>query len=220
MLENSQGMIQSNLVYFDSSTDSCFFCFRWSVSTANLNPYLSFVTWPSCMLKYPLRICKSCKTFSRAVRVWNHSSWWWFLLHLLTLFSNSLLIYFFLWLWLYLQELSGSIKKKEEVSFSSLVPWCLRSCLERVEMRRPIYGVELEMKLIKYLLENSTVLKKLTLRLGCPRMQQESIVFMELLRFRRCSTECEVDVVGLEETLMKLWFRRICVDMEPCSVSV
>uniref|UniRef100_A0A1J3HYX0 F-box/FBD/LRR-repeat protein n=1 Tax=Noccaea caerulescens TaxID=107243 RepID=A0A1J3HYX0_NOCCA len=101
-------------------------------------------------------------------------------------------------------ELSGSVKKKEEISFSSLVPWCLRSCLERVEMRRPIYGVQLEMKVIKYFLENSTVLKKLTLRLGCPRMQQESMIFMELLKFRRCSTQCEVDVVGLEETLMKL----------------
>ncbi|CAA7025653.1 unnamed protein product [Microthlaspi erraticum] len=101
-------------------------------------------------------------------------------------------------------ELSGSIKKKVEVSFSSRVPLCLRSCLERVEMRRPVYGVEVEMKVIKYFLENSTVLKKLTLRLGCPRMKQESVIFMELLRFRRCSMECEVDVVGLEETLMKL----------------
>lgn len=71
-------------------------------------------------------------------------------------------------------------------------------------MKKPIAGFEVEMKLIRYFLENSTVLKKLTLSLGCPRMKQESFIFMELLRFRRCSSACEVNVVGLEETLMKL----------------
>ncbi|ESQ37539.1 hypothetical protein EUTSA_v10002518mg [Eutrema salsugineum] len=101
-------------------------------------------------------------------------------------------------------ELNGSIKKDEQMSFSSSVPLCLRSCLEHVEMRKPISGFGVEMELIRYFLENSTVLKKLTLRLGCPRMKQESIIFKELLGFRRCSSACVVDVVGLEETLMKL----------------
>ncbi|KFK33905.1 hypothetical protein AALP_AA5G076200 [Arabis alpina] len=100
-------------------------------------------------------------------------------------------------------ELDGTIKKNDQISFSS-VPWCLRSCLERVEMKKPIAGFEVEMKLIRYFLENSTVLKELTLSLGCPKMKQESFIFMELLSFRRCSSACEVNVVGLEETLMKL----------------
>ncbi|CAH2065425.1 unnamed protein product [Thlaspi arvense] len=86
-------------------------------------------------------------------------------------------------------ERNGSIKKEEEISFSSFVPWCLRSSVERVEMRNPVGGFRVKMKLIRYFLENSIVLKKLTLRLGCPRMKQESFIFMELLRFRRCSSE-------------------------------
>ncbi|KFK33906.1 hypothetical protein AALP_AA5G076300 [Arabis alpina] len=44
-------------------------------------------------------------------------------------------------------ELNGTIKK-DQISFSS-VPWCLRSCLERVEMKKPIAGYEVEMKLIR-----------------------------------------------------------------------
>ncbi|CAN8255065.1 unnamed protein product [Cochlearia groenlandica] len=96
------------------------------------------------------------------------------------------------------------LNKNEQVSFSSFVPLCMKSCLEFVEMKKPISGFEVEMELIRYLLENSTVLKKLTLSLGCPKMKQESLIFMELLRFRRCSSACEVHVAGLEETLMKL----------------
>lgn len=71
-------------------------------------------------------------------------------------------------------------------------------------MKNPIGGVGVEMKLIKYFLKNSASLKKLTICLGGRSMKEEYIIFKELLRLRRCSSVCEVHVVGLEETLMKL----------------
>ncbi|KAL1188601.1 putative F-box/FBD/LRR-repeat protein [Cardamine amara subsp. amara] len=86
----------------------------------------------------------------------------------------------------------------ELLGLSSSVPKCLRSSLEYVELRTWISGAEAEMKLVKYFLENSAVLKKFTLGLRCKR-NEESIIFMELLRFKRCSASCEV-VVDLEET--------------------
>ncbi|CAL9231198.1 unnamed protein product [Arabidopsis halleri] len=85
-------------------------------------------------------------------------------------------------------------KKNEILNLSSSIPKCLRSSLEYVEIHTRISGAEPEMKLVKYFLENSAVLKKFTLRLGCKRMEEKSIIFMELLRFRRCSASCEVVV--------------------------
>lgn len=60
------------------------------------------------------------------------------------------------------------------------------------------------MKLVKYFLENSAVLKMFTLRLGCRTMDEDSTIFMELLKFRRCSASCEVVVerVGTYQTMM------------------
>ncbi|CAL9247694.1 unnamed protein product [Arabidopsis halleri] len=100
-------------------------------------------------------------------------------------------------------ELNASTRKKEQIRFS-YVPWCLWSRLESIEMKNPIGGIGVEMKLIKYFLENSASLKKLTICLGGRSMKEEYIIFKELLRLRRCSSACEVHVVGLEETLMKL----------------
>ncbi|KAG7603112.1 putative F-box/FBD/LRR-repeat protein [Arabidopsis thaliana] len=85
-------------------------------------------------------------------------------------------------------------KKNDLLILSSSIPKCLRSSLEHVEIHTPISGAEAEMKLVKYFLENSAVLKKFTLQLGCKRMDEESIIFKELLRFRRCSASCEVVV--------------------------
>lgn len=97
-----------------------------------------------------------------------------------------------------MQELED-FNKKEQILLSSSVPECLRSSLEYIEMKRQITGAVEEMKLVKYFLENSALLKKFTLRLGRRRRNEESIIFMELLRLRRCSASCEV-VVELEET--------------------
>ncbi|CAH8271890.1 unnamed protein product, partial [Arabidopsis lyrata] len=85
-------------------------------------------------------------------------------------------------------------KKNEILILSSSIPKCLRSSLEYVEIHTRISGAEPEMKLVKYFLENSAVLKKFTLQLGCKRMEEDSIIFRELLRFRRCSASCEVVV--------------------------
>ncbi|EOA19656.1 hypothetical protein CARUB_v10003199mg [Capsella rubella] len=85
-------------------------------------------------------------------------------------------------------------EKNELLILSSSIPKCLISSLEHVEIQTAISGAEPEMKLVKYFLENSAVLKKFTLRLGCKTMDEESIIFMELLRFMRCSASCVVDV--------------------------
>ncbi|EOA23337.1 hypothetical protein CARUB_v10019390mg, partial [Capsella rubella] len=100
-------------------------------------------------------------------------------------------------------ELNGCTKKKKQISIS-YVPWCLFSSLESVEMKTPIRGTRVEMELIKYFLENSRFLKKLFLRVAGGTMKEEYIIFMEILRFRRCSSACRVNVVGLEETMLKL----------------
>ncbi|XP_023636253.1 putative F-box/FBD/LRR-repeat protein At5g22670 isoform X2 [Capsella rubella] len=98
-------------------------------------------------------------------------------------------------------------EKNELLILSSSNPKCLMSSLEHVEIQ-PISGAEPEMKLVKYFLENSAVLKNFTLRLGCKRMDEEPIIFMELLRFMRCSASCEVDVeLEVRVTLLHLSFR-------------
>ncbi|CAA7027702.1 unnamed protein product [Microthlaspi erraticum] len=74
----------------------------------------------------------------------------------------------------------------------SSVPECLRSSLEFVELKTPVRGADAETKLIKYLLENSAVLKKFKLRLGCKSVDEESTILMELMTLRRCSASCEV----------------------------
>ncbi|ESQ42228.1 hypothetical protein EUTSA_v10015662mg [Eutrema salsugineum] len=91
------------------------------------------------------------------------------------------------------------ITDKEEISFSS-VPKCMQSSLEYIELRRPNCGnAVVEMKVIKYLLEHSGVLKKFTLRVDCPIKAQDPVVVRELMRFRRCSSACEVNVGILED---------------------
>ncbi|EOA25739.1 hypothetical protein CARUB_v10019101mg, partial [Capsella rubella] len=100
-------------------------------------------------------------------------------------------------------ELNVSTNKKERTRFS-YVPWCFYSSLESVEMKTPISEIGLEVEVIKYFLENSRILKKLTLRLAGRTMKEESLIFMELLNFPRRSSVCEVHVAGLEETMLKL----------------
>ncbi|KAJ4907989.1 putative F-box/FBD/LRR-repeat protein [Raphanus sativus] len=77
---------------------------------------------------------------------------------------------------------------------SSSVPECLRSSLECVEIKTPIRGAVTEIELVKYLLENSVVLRKFKMCLRRRRMNEESNISMKLLRLRRCSPSCEVVV--------------------------
>ncbi|KAL0887323.1 hypothetical protein Bca101_011306 [Brassica carinata] len=88
----------------------------------------------------------------------------------------------------------------DDIMFS-LTPKCLQTSLENVEMTRPNCGagIEMIMKLVKYLLENSIVLKKFTLRLECDGKEQESTVVTQLMRFRTRSSACVINVVSLED---------------------
>ncbi|CAN7100760.1 unnamed protein product [Brassica rapa subsp. narinosa] len=90
-------------------------------------------------------------------------------------------------------------------------PWNLLSSLEHVDIERPLKGKALEMALVGYLLENSPNLKKLslslhdslkkgksvhklTLSLDDAPKKEESDVFIELLKFPRLSSSCQIIV--------------------------
>ena len=107
---------------------------------------------------------------------------------------------------IYMQELEEFKMNDLLVLSSSSVPECLRSSLEHVEIKTLIRGAVAEMELVKYFLENSAVLKKLKLCLRRGRMNEESIILMELLGLRRCSPSCElvVQLEELKETSLKL----------------
>ncbi|CAA0404183.1 F-box-like domain superfamily [Arabidopsis suecica] len=94
-------------------------------------------------------------------------------------------------------KLKGEMEN-EEISLSSSVPKCLQSSLENVEIIRPNYGSGEEMKLSKYFLENSVVLKKFKLCRDCHSEEQESLVVRELMTFQRCSSACEINVVRFQ----------------------
>ncbi|KAG7586442.1 F-box domain [Arabidopsis thaliana x Arabidopsis arenosa] len=69
------------------------------------------------------------------------------------------------------------------------------SSLEYVKIERPLKGDAMEMKLVSYLLENSTILKKLTLCLDDSIKKEESVILKELLAIPRLSTPCKVVVL-------------------------
>ncbi|EOA34743.1 hypothetical protein CARUB_v10022314mg [Capsella rubella] len=73
-------------------------------------------------------------------------------------------------------------------------PWRLLSSLEYVEIESPLEGDEIEMEFVRYLLENSPILKKVTLYLE-KYSRKKSFILIELLKIRRCSTSCEVVVM-------------------------
>ncbi|CAA7032702.1 unnamed protein product [Microthlaspi erraticum] len=73
------------------------------------------------------------------------------------------------------------------------VPQCLLSSLQLVRFKVPITGVAGEMKLVNYFLKNSTVLKKLILRLDSRSAKDE--ILKELFEIPRGSTECELVIL-------------------------
>ncbi|KAL1206633.1 putative FBD-associated F-box protein [Cardamine amara subsp. amara] len=86
-----------------------------------------------------------------------------------------------------------SVEKKNHINFSS-VPKCLLSSLEFVDFKVPMGGVyAVEFKVVKYFLENSAVLKKLTLRLNYSSEKKD--VSQELLRIPRGSAKCDVVIL-------------------------
>ncbi|CAH8339236.1 unnamed protein product [Eruca vesicaria subsp. sativa] len=71
---------------------------------------------------------------------------------------------------------------------------CMLSSLEYVNFKVGIVGVTAEMKLIRYFIENSAVLKRLTLRL-VGDSTRDNYTLKELLRIPRGSTSCEVVIL-------------------------
>ncbi|KAL0886657.1 hypothetical protein Bca101_010640 [Brassica carinata] len=81
----------------------------------------------------------------------------------------------------------------EGMSFPS-VPQCMLSSLEYVDFKVRILGLAAEMKLIRYFIENSAILKRLTLRL-VGNSARDNYTLKELLRIPRGSTNCEVVIL-------------------------
>ncbi|CAH2069987.1 unnamed protein product, partial [Thlaspi arvense] len=78
---------------------------------------------------------------------------------------------------------------EEMIQFScSSVPECLLSSLEFVDFNIQILGYAAEMELAKYFLENSTILKKLTLHVNHGSI--DSDISNDLLRVPRRSATC------------------------------
>lgn len=75
----------------------------------------------------------------------------------------------------------------------SHVPECLLSSLEFIEFESCISGLAAaEMQLVSYFLENSAILKKLTLPLDSLAIQIQADLVKKLLNIPRRSAECEV----------------------------
>ncbi|CAF2206726.1 hypothetical protein YC2023_093213 [Brassica napus] len=87
----------------------------------------------------------------------------------------------------------GSIRGREKEGVHILFePQCFLPSLEYVKIERPLKGEAMEIKLVSYLLENSTILKKLTLLLDVSREREESDILKELLSIPRLSSSCQV----------------------------
>ncbi|KAG7547693.1 FBD domain [Arabidopsis suecica] len=69
--------------------------------------------------------------------------------------------------------------------------------LEYVKIVKPMAeeAIEIKLKLVSYFLENSTILKKLTLCLGNFSEKEESVIVKKLLTIPRLSTSCQVFVL-------------------------
>lgn len=93
------------------------------------------------------------------------------------------------------------INKMSEVSFAS-VPECLLSSLEFVDIKSTILGYATELEVVRYLLESSTILKKLTLRLHYHAIQDGFV--KRLGEIQKRSVACQVVFTGLEKTVANM----------------
>ncbi|XP_020878722.1 putative FBD-associated F-box protein At5g53635 isoform X2 [Arabidopsis lyrata subsp. lyrata] len=85
-------------------------------------------------------------------------------------------------------------ERMNQINFSC-VPKCLQSSVEFVDLKFQISGpvTEMKMKLVRYFLENSAILKKLTLHMYSNSTEDE--ILTKLLQIPRASTKCEVVIV-------------------------
>lgn len=80
----------------------------------------------------------------------------------------------------------------EHIDFIN-VPRCLVSTLEYVEIKQLTMKEETGIKLVNYFLENSAVLKKLTLSfVDSPVTNEESEIYKQLLTSTKRSRGCQV----------------------------
>ncbi|CAA0341661.1 unnamed protein product [Arabidopsis thaliana] len=94
------------------------------------------------------------------------------------------------------EMLPGFSKTPGEEPISILPgPQCNLPALEFVDILKPMVEKETELKLMSYFLEKSTILKKLTLRLGDFRGNEESALLKKLLTIPRLSSSCQVVVL-------------------------
>ncbi|WZZ39348.1 hypothetical protein YC2023_035607 [Brassica napus] len=82
------------------------------------------------------------------------------------------------------------LEDMDEINIS-YVPQCLLSSLEFVDFNVPLSSVVGEMNMVRYILENSAILKKLTLHLHKDCSTNDELV-KKLLKIPRGSTKCEV----------------------------
>ncbi|KAL0710317.1 hypothetical protein Bca4012_017295 [Brassica carinata] len=82
------------------------------------------------------------------------------------------------------------LEDMDEINIS-YVPECLLSSLEFVDFNVPLLSVVGEMNILRYILENSAILKKLTLHLHKDCSTKDELV-KKLLEIPRGSTKCEV----------------------------
>ena len=83
---------------------------------------------------------------------------------------------------LYLQELFFDYPIRWLSELSTLLPSCLVSSLESVEMESPVTEVATELDLARYFMKNSTTLKKLVLRLDQSSGEQHKPGVLEQLK--------------------------------------
>ncbi|CAA7032707.1 unnamed protein product [Microthlaspi erraticum] len=80
----------------------------------------------------------------------------------------------------------------EEILRDSSVPECLISSLESVDIKSNILGFSAEVDLVRFFLENSVILKKLTLRAN------ETVFFNQVMKIPRGSVACQVVLLPVE----------------------
>ena len=96
-----------------------------------------------------------------------------------------------------LQELFRDLWLGRLSEFSTVLPRCLVSSLESVEMESPVTEIATELYLARYFMKNSTTLKKLVLRLNQSSTGEKHKpgVLEQLIKSPRRSTLCQLEVI-------------------------
>lgn len=93
-----------------------------------------------------------------------------------------------------LQDYTVVSAQPEEIELS-YVPRCLTSSLERVYINKLIMKEETGVRLVNYFLENSEVLKELTVSFtDSPVSNQERDIYKNLLTSNKLSRRCQVSI--------------------------